>query len=87
MMVRGPEPKQVEDGRVVHLRPRREPAEFPGELHEGAVSPAKGKDAGGELHRPRRKRMSWLGRLFCHGLTWSQGIRHEETRSSQHERF
>ncbi len=51
MMVRGPEPKQVEDGRVVHLRPRREPTEFPGELHEGAVSPAKGKDAGGELHR------------------------------------
>ncbi len=28
MMVRGPEPKQVEDSRVVHLRPRREPAEF-----------------------------------------------------------
>ncbi len=50
MMVRGPEPKQVEDSRVVHLRPRREPAEFPGELHEGEVSPAKGKDAGGELH-------------------------------------
>ncbi len=48
---KSPEPKQVEDGRVVHLRPRREPAEFPGELHEGAVSPAKGKDAGGELHR------------------------------------
>ncbi len=50
MMVRGPEPKQVEDSRVVHLHPRREPAEFPGELHEGEVSPAKGKDAGGELH-------------------------------------
>ncbi len=59
MMVRGPEPKQVEDGRVVHLRPRREPAEFPGELHEGAVSPAKGKDAGGELHRLGGR--GWVG--------------------------
>ncbi len=75
MMVRGPEPKQVEDGRVVHLRPRREPAEFPGELHEGAVSPAKGKDAGGELHRLGGR--GWVG-LVQYSVTVYGGARNEE---------
>ncbi len=72
MMVRGPEPKQVEDSRVVHLRPRREPAEFPGELHEGEVSPAKGKDAGGELHHLGGRGWVVLGPVFCHGVRGCQ---------------
>ncbi len=41
----------MEDCRVVELRHRGEPAEFPGELHEGEIPPAKGEGAGGELHR------------------------------------
>ncbi len=41
----------MEDCRVVELRPRGELAEFSGELHEGEIPPAKGEDAGGELHR------------------------------------
>ncbi len=43
-MVRGFEPKQVEDGSIVQLRHCGEPAEFPGELHEGEIPPAKGED-------------------------------------------
>ncbi len=79
MMVRGPEPKQVEDSRVVHLRPRREPAEFPGELHEGEVSPAKGKDAGGELHHLGGRGWVVLGPVFCHGCTGVPGTRRRWT--------
>ncbi len=41
----------MEDCRVVELRHRGELAEFSGELHEGEIPPAKGEDAGGELHR------------------------------------
>ncbi len=41
----------MEDCRVVELRHRSELAEFSGELHEGEIPPAKGEDAGGELHR------------------------------------
>ncbi len=51
MVVTGPEPKQVEDGRVVQLCHRGEPAEFPGVLHEGEIPLDKGEDAGGEIHR------------------------------------
>ncbi len=40
----------MEDCRVVELRHRSEPAEFPGELHECEIPPDKGEDAGGELH-------------------------------------
>ncbi len=41
----------MEDCRVVELRHRSEPAEFPGELHECEIPPDKGENAGGELHR------------------------------------
>ncbi len=41
----------MEDCRVVELRHRGEPAEFPGELHEWEILPDKGENAGGELHR------------------------------------
>ncbi len=41
----------MEDCRVVELRPRGELAESSGELHKGEIPPAKGEDAGGELHR------------------------------------
>ncbi len=41
----------MEDCHVVELRHRGELAEFSGELHEGEIPPAKGEDAGGELHR------------------------------------
>ncbi len=51
VVVTGPEPEQVEDGRVVQLRHRGEPAEFPGVLYEGEVTPDEGEEAGGELHR------------------------------------
>ncbi len=50
-MVICPELKQLEDSRVVDFWSCREPAEFSGVFHEWEVSPAKGKDAGGELHR------------------------------------
>ncbi len=40
----------MEDCRVVELRHRSEPTEFPGELHECEIPPDKGEDAGGELH-------------------------------------
>ncbi len=49
-MVTGPEPEQVEEGRVLHLRHCGEPTEFPGVLHEGEVLPDEGEEAGGELH-------------------------------------
>ncbi len=41
----------MEDCRVVELRHRSELAESSGELHKGEIPPAKGEDAGGELHR------------------------------------
>ncbi len=41
----------MEDCRVVELRHHGEPAEFPGELHEGEIPPANSEGAGGELHR------------------------------------
>ncbi len=41
----------MEDCRVVELRHRSEPAEFPGELHEWEIPPDKGENAGGEFHR------------------------------------
>ncbi len=44
MVITGPDPEQVEDGHVV------EPAEFPGVLHEGEITPDKCEEAGGELH-------------------------------------
>ncbi len=50
MVVTGPEPEEVEDGRIVQLRHRSEPTEFPAVLHEGEIAPAKGKDVGGKLH-------------------------------------
>ncbi len=53
VMVTGPEPEQVEEGRVLHLRHRSEPTEFPSVLHEGEVLPDEGEEAGGELHRRR----------------------------------
>ncbi len=46
-----PEPKQMEDCRVVELRHRGELAEFSGEHHEWEIPPAKGKGTGCELHR------------------------------------
>ncbi len=49
-MVTGPEPEQVEEGRVPHLCHCGEPTEFPGILHEGEVPPDEGEEAGGELH-------------------------------------
>ncbi len=68
----------MEDCRVVELRHRGELAEFSGELHEGEIPPAKGEDAGGELHRREgRLRSSFMGGLFCHG---TRGSRNEETR-------
>ncbi len=41
----------MEDCRVVDLRHRGELAESSSELHKGEIPPAKGEDAGGELHR------------------------------------
>ncbi len=41
----------MEDCRVVDLRHRGQLAESSGELHKGEIPPAKGEDAGGELHR------------------------------------
>ncbi len=35
----------------MELRHRGELAESSGELHKGEIPPAKGEDAGGELHR------------------------------------
>ncbi len=74
-MVRGPEPKQVEDGRVVQLRHCGEPAEFPGELHKGEIPPAKGEDAGGELHRREGGWVVWVQS----SVTVYGGARNEET--------
>ncbi len=67
----------MEDCRVVDLRHRGELAESSGELHKGEIPPAKGEDAGGELHR-------CLGGLFCHG---TRGSRNEETRIVTNEVF
>ncbi len=46
----------MEDCRVVELRHRSEPAEFPGELHKWEIPPDKGENAGGEFHR----RLRWI---------------------------
>ncbi len=54
----------MEDCRVVDLRHRGELAESSGELHKGEIPPAKGEDAGGELHRCLR----WII------LSWYTGI-------------
>ncbi len=56
-----PEPKQMEDSRVVELRHRGEPAEFSGELHEGEIPPAKGEGTGCELHRREGESVHLLG--------------------------
>ncbi len=50
----------MEDCRVVELRHRGELAEFSGELHEGEIPPAKGEDAGGELHRRWVALVGWI---------------------------
>ncbi len=41
----------MEDCRVVELRHRGKPTEFPGELHECEIPPDQGENAGGELLR------------------------------------
>ncbi len=61
----------MEDCRVVELRHRGELAESSGELHKGEIPPAKGEDAGGELHRCLR----WI--ILSR---YTRGSRNEETR-------
>ncbi len=61
----------MEDCRVVELRHRSEPAEFPGELHKGEIPPDKGENAGGEFHR----RLRWI--ILSR---YTRGSRNEETR-------
>ncbi len=56
----------MEDCRVVELRHRGELAESSGELHKGEIPPAKGEDAGGELHRCLR----WI--ILSRGCTGIQ---------------
>ncbi len=68
----------MEDCRVVELRHRSEPAEFPGELHEWEIPPDKGENAGGELHR-------CLGWIILSRFT--RGFRNEETRIVTNEVF
>ncbi len=68
----------MEDCRVVELRHRGELAEFSGELHEGEIPPAKGEDAGGELHRCLR----WI--ILSR---FTRGSRNEETRILTNEVF
>ncbi len=46
-MITGPEPEQVEEGRVLHLRHRSKPTECPSILHEGKVLPDEGDEAEG----------------------------------------
>ncbi len=50
MVVTGPEPEQVEDGCVVQLCHRGEPAELSVVLHKGKITPDKDEEVGGELH-------------------------------------
>ncbi len=50
-----PEPKQMEDCHVGELRHRGEPAEFPGELHEGEIPPAKGEGCRRRTPSPWRR--------------------------------
>ncbi len=75
-MVTGPEPEQVEEGRVLHLRHRGEPTEFPGVLHEGEVPSDEGEEAGGELHSVLP---FFLGAVFCHDPLWSRETRRRGT--------
>ncbi len=62
----------MEDCRVVELRHRGELAEFSGELHEGEIPPAKGEDAGGELHRREGRWVALVGWIIlsrgCTGI-------------------
>ncbi len=74
-MVTGPEPEQVEEGRVLHLRHRSEPTEFPSVLHEGEDLPDEGEEAGGELHRRRS---------FCFRLVVLSGSRRGEQGARRH---
>ncbi len=68
----------MEDCRVVELRHRGELAEFSGELHEGEIPPAKGEDAGGELHRREGRWVALVGWIILSRYT--RGSRNEETR-------
>ncbi len=61
----------MEDCRVVELRHRGELAEFSGELHEGEIPPAKGEDAGGELHRREGR---WVAHVWWIILSRYTGI-------------
>ncbi len=68
----------MEDCRVVDLRHRGELAESSSELHKGEIPPAKGEDAGGELHRCLR----WI--ILSR---FTRGSRNEETRIVTNEVF
>ncbi len=70
-MVTGPEPEQVEEGCVLHLRHRSEPTEFPSILHEGEVLPDEGEEAGGELYR--RRSFCFRSSLLSHSRRGEQG--------------
>ncbi len=72
-LVTGPEPEQVEEGRVLHLRHRSEPTEFPSVLHEGEVLPDEGDEAGGELHRRGSFRFRLV--VLSHSRRGEQGAR------------
>ncbi len=62
----------MEDCRVVELRHRGELAEFSGELHEGEIPPAKGEDAGGELHRREGRWVALVGWIILSRYTGIQ---------------
>ncbi len=62
----------MEDCRVVDLRHRGELAEFSGELHEGEIPPAKGEDAGGELHRREGRWVALVGWIILSRYTGIQ---------------
>ncbi len=75
----------MEDCRVVELRHRGELAEFSVELHEGEIPPAKGEDAGGELHRREGR---WVALVWWIILSrFTRGSRNEETRIVTNEVF
>ncbi len=56
MVVTGPEPEQVEDGCVVQLCHRGEPAELSVVLHKGKITPDKDEEVGGRTSLPRREK-------------------------------